>query len=49
MAPADARHIPHVALPLILDLGVDGDFCGSADATTPSDAQMLVDWVRVEP
>jgi hypothetical protein len=45
----DGRHIPHVALPLILDLGVDGDFCGSADASTPSDAQMLVDWVRVEP
>lgn len=46
---ADASHVPQVALPLILDLGVDGDFCGRADATTPSDARMLVDWVRVEP
>jgi beta-glucanase (GH16 family) len=46
---SDASHIPRVALPLILDLGVNGDFCGPADATTPSDAQMLVDWVRVEP
>jgi Glycosyl hydrolases family 16 len=45
----DASHIPHVALPLILDLGVNGDFCGPADATTPTDARMLVDWVRVEP
>lgn len=45
----DPSRIPHVALPLILDLGVDGDFCGFADATTPSNAQMLVDWVRVTP
>jgi hypothetical protein len=29
--------------------GVNGDFCGPADATTPSDAEMLVDWVRAEP
>jgi hypothetical protein len=46
---ADASHIPGVALPLILDLGVNGDFCGFADATTPTNARMLVDWVRVEP
>jgi hypothetical protein len=46
---SDAGHIPHVALPLILDLGVNGDFCGPADATTPTNAQMLVDWLRVEP
>jgi hypothetical protein len=45
----DPQHIPAVPLPLILDLGVGGEFCGAADATTPSHAQMLVDWVRALP
>jgi hypothetical protein len=45
----DPQHIPAVPLPLILDLGVGGDFCGAPDATTPSHAEMLVDWVRALP
>jgi beta-glucanase (GH16 family) len=45
----DANHIPQVPLPLILDLGVGGDFCGEPDATTPNQAEMLVDWVHALP
>jgi beta-glucanase (GH16 family) len=45
----DARHIPSAPMPLILDLGVGGDFCGPPDATTPNGATMLVDWIRVSP
>jgi beta-glucanase (GH16 family) len=42
-------HIPAVPLPVILDLGVGGSFCGPPDASTPARSQMLVDWVRVLP
>lgn len=45
----DAAHIPTVALPLILNLGVGGSWCGSPTASTPDGASMLVDWVRVRP
>jgi len=45
----DTAHIPNVALPLILNLGVGGSWCGAPDATTPNNAEMLVDWVRVLP
>jgi len=45
----DADHIPNVPLPLILDLGVGGKFCGPPDSTTPDGAQMVVDWVRAKP
>jgi beta-glucanase (GH16 family) len=41
-----ASHIPKVPLPLILNLGVGGNFCGAPNATTPDGAQMQVDWVR---
>jgi outer membrane biosynthesis protein TonB len=37
------------ALPLVLNLGVGGTWCGSPDSTTPDGATMLVDWVRVRP
>ena len=43
----DTAHIPTMALPVILNLGVGGPWCGSPDATTPAGAEMLVDWVRV--
>lgn len=43
----DITHIPTVALPLILNLGVGGSWCGAPDATTPSPSTMFVDWVRV--
>jgi beta-glucanase (GH16 family) len=45
----DAAHIPTIALPLILNLGVGGTWCGSPDSTTPSNATMYVDWVRARP
>jgi len=45
----DTSQIPSVPMPVILDLGVGGRFCGPADSTTPNGAQMLVDWVRVLP
>jgi len=45
----DTAHIPTVALPLILNLGVGGTWCGAPDATTPDGAAMLVDWVRARP
>lgn len=32
---------------LLLDLGVGGSWCSAPDSTTPSGAEMLVDWVRV--
>jgi beta-glucanase (GH16 family) len=46
---SDVDHIPTVPLPVILDLGVGGSFCGAPDSTTPATARMLVDWVRVLP
>jgi hypothetical protein len=45
----DAAHIPDVPLPLILNLGVGGSWCGSPTSSTPDGAKMLVDWVRVRP
>ena len=45
----DTAHIPNVAEPLILNLGVGGSWCGAPDSSTPSNATMLVDWVRVRP
>lgn len=45
----DKAHIPTVALPIILNLGVGGSWCGSPTASTPDGATMLVDWVRVRP
>ena len=45
----DDAHIPHVALPLILNLGVGGSWCGSPTSSTADGAKMLVDWVRVRP
>lgn len=42
----DPTHIPQVAEPLILNLGVGGTWCGAPDSTTPDGATMLVDWVR---
>jgi hypothetical protein len=45
----DASHIPDVALPLILNLGVGGSWCGSPTSSTPDGATMLVDWVHVRP
>jgi beta-glucanase (GH16 family) len=45
----DTAHIPTVALPLILNLGVGGSWCGSPTSATPDGATMLVDWVRVRP
>jgi hypothetical protein len=36
-------------LPLILNLGVGGTWCGASDSSTPDGAQMLVDWVRARP
>jgi beta-glucanase (GH16 family) len=41
-------HIPTVALPLLLNLGVGGTWCGSPTAASDG-ATMLVDWVRVRP
>lgn len=43
----NTANIPAVPLPLILNLAVGGSWCGPSDATTPSPAVMLVDWVRV--
>lgn len=45
----DTARIPQVPMPIILDLGVGGDFCGPPDASTPDRAAMEVDWVRVSP
>jgi beta-glucanase (GH16 family) len=45
----DTAHIPNVALPLILNLGVGGTWCGAPDSSTPDGARMLVDWVRARP
>lgn len=45
----DTAHIPSVALPIILNLGVGGSWCGSPSADTPDGSTMLVDWVRVRP
>ncbi|HYL40167.1 MAG TPA: glycoside hydrolase family 16 protein, partial [Candidatus Binatus sp.] len=45
---SDAAEIPARPLPVILDLGLGGWWCGPADASD-NGAQMLVDWVRVLP
>lgn len=45
----DASHVPAVALPLIVNLGVGGSWCGAPDSTTPSPAVLQVDWIRVKP
>jgi hypothetical protein len=34
-------------MPLILNLGVGGTWCGEPDSTTPTSNDLLVDWVRV--
>jgi len=44
---SDKAHIPTVALPLVLNLGVGGRWCGAPNSTTQDGATMLVDWVRV--
>ena len=36
-------------MPLILNFGVGGTWCGEPDGSTPTSAEMLVDWVRVRP
>ncbi|HYL39710.1 MAG TPA: glycoside hydrolase family 16 protein [Candidatus Binatus sp.] len=45
----NAAHIPNAPLPLILDLGVGGTWCGAPTASSPSTATMQVDWVRAAP
>lgn len=35
------------SMPLILNLGVGGTWCGDPNSTTPTANEMLVDWVRV--
>jgi beta-glucanase (GH16 family) len=44
---SDTSRIPTVALPIVLNLGVGGQWCGPPSSTTPDGATMLVDWVRV--
>jgi beta-glucanase (GH16 family) len=46
---SDTSRIPTVALPIVLNLGVGGQWCGPSNSTTPDGAAMLVDWVRVRP
>lgn len=41
------EHVPTVGMPLILNLGIGGGWCGEPDAATPTVAEMLVDYVRV--
>lgn len=43
----DATNIPAVALPLIVNLGVGGSWCGAPTSATQSPSTMLVDWIRV--
>jgi beta-glucanase (GH16 family) len=45
----DTAHIPSTALPLILNLGIGGTWCGAPDGTTPASNTMQVDYVRVLP
>jgi beta-glucanase (GH16 family) len=40
-------HIPTNPLPLLLNLGIGGTWCGAPNSSTPDGATMLVDWVRV--
>jgi len=42
-------HIPTSALPMLLNLGIGGTWCGAPTSTTPDMSTMLVDWVRVRP
>ncbi|HET9850880.1 MAG TPA: family 16 glycosylhydrolase [Candidatus Limnocylindrales bacterium] len=35
-------------MPLILNLGVGGTWCGEPDSSTPTSNELLVDWVRVK-
>jgi glycosyl hydrolase family 16 len=37
------------SMPLILNFGVGGTWCGEPDSSTPTSAVMLIDWVRVRP
>jgi len=46
---SDTSRIPTVALPIVLNLGVGGQWCGPSNSTTPDGAAMLVDWVHVRP
>lgn len=41
--------MPQGSMVVALDLAVGDAWCGSSDSSTPSLAEMLVDWVRVRP
>jgi beta-glucanase (GH16 family) len=45
----DVTHIPTHPLPIILNLGVGGSWCGAPTSSTPDLATMYVDWVRARP
>lgn len=47
--PAGATWVYNRPTQVILNLAVGGPWAGAPDATTPSTASMLVDWVRWEP
>src|SRR5262245_34085872 len=35
------------SMPIILNFGVGGTWCGNPNSSTPTSAEMLVDWIRV--
>jgi beta-glucanase (GH16 family) len=41
--------VPSSSMVVALNFGVGGGWCGAPDLTTPTSAEMLVDWVRVSP
>lgn len=47
--PPGATWVYNRPMHVILNLAVGGPWAGAPDATTPSSASMLVDWVRWEP
>jgi beta-glucanase (GH16 family) len=49
MGAAITSNVPSSSMPLILNLGVGGTWCGNPLSTTPIHNDMLVDWVHVSP
>jgi beta-glucanase (GH16 family) len=49
MGSAVTSNVPSSSMPLILNLGVGGTWCGNPNSTTPAHNEMLVDWIHVSP
>jgi len=47
MSTSVTSNVPTKSMPIILNFGVGGTWCGEPDSSTPTSAEMLVDWVHV--